>query len=313
MEFLPKILFLLLMQERMTLLLMAAGKGSRYGKLKQFDGLGPNEEFLMEFSIFDAIAAGFNHIVIITQRDYVNFLKKHIAVRIPKNIKLDVLSQDLDELPQGTKIVVERNKPWGTAHAVWTARHHITSPFVVLNADDYYGSKAFHNAALFIKDPINTSPFAMVGYTLKETLSPNGSVSRGVCSISNGKLLHIQEQLKVLSENGEITDLESGELFSGEEKVSMNFWVCHPTLFSEIEDYFSKFLKDEEKVKNSEVYLPFVIQHLIAEKKITVAVLASGGKWFGVTYANDRKLAVTELANMSKMGIYPTPLWDNIN
>ncbi|MEB8327896.1 sugar phosphate nucleotidyltransferase [Flavobacteriaceae bacterium KMM 6897] len=297
----------------MTLLLMAAGKGSRYGKLKQFDGLGPNEEFLMEFSIFDAIAAGFDHIVIITQRDHVNFLSEHIAVRISKNVKLDVLSQDLEELPLGTNIVVERNKPWGTAHAVWTARHHITSPFVVLNADDYYGRNAFQNASLFIKNPKKTSLFAMVGYTLKETLSPNGSVSRGVCSISSGSLLQIQERLKIIFEKGEITDLESGELFSGEEKVSMNFWVCHPTLFSEIEDYFSKFLKDEEKVKNSEVYLPFVIQNLIVEKKTTVAVLPSGGKWFGVTYANDRELAVKELADMTKMGIYPTPLWDNIN
>lgn len=295
----------------MTLLLMAAGKGSRYGKLKQFDGLGPKEEFLMEFSIYDAIEAGFDHVVIITQQDHLAFLKEHLEACIPKTIKLDVLAQELEELPQGTKILVERNKPWGTAHAVWTARNHINSPFVVLNADDYYGREAFYNAVLFIKNEKTSSPFAMVGYTLKETLSPNGSVSRGICSIKNGNLLHVVERLKIISENGEIIDLDSGEHFTGKEKVSMNFWVCHPSLFSEIETYFIKFLRDKELIKSSEVYLPFVIQSLIAKKKTTVSVLPSRGKWFGVTYANDRELAVTELAEMTNKEIYPSPLWGN--
>ncbi len=297
----------------MTLLLMAAGKGSRYGKLKQFDGLGPREEFLMEFSIFDAIDAGFDHVVIITQRDHVAFLKDHLMARIPKNIKLDVLSQELEELPPGTEILVERHKPWGTAHAVWTARNHINTPFVVLNADDYYGRAAFHKAASFIKNTATTSPFAMVGYTLKETLSPNGSVSRGICRIKHGNLLSVEERLKIISENGEIVDLDSGQHFSGEEMVSMNFWVCHPSLFSEIETYFSQFLQNKELIKNSEVYLPFVIQHLIAKQKTTVVVLPSSGKWFGVTYANDRELAVMELADMTNKEVYPSPLWGKPN
>ncbi|MGY8915581.1 MAG: nucleotidyltransferase family protein [Flavobacteriales bacterium] len=292
---------------------MAAGKGSRYGKLKQFDGLGPEEEFLMEFSIYDAIDVGFDHVVIITQRDHVAFLKEHIEARIPKNIKLDVLSQELEELPRGSEILVERHKPWGTAHAVWTARNHINAPFVVLNADDYYGREAFYKSASFIKNHKITSPFAMIGYILKETLSPNGSVSRGICSIKNGNLLRVEERLKIISENGRIIDLDSREHFTGEEKVSMNFWVCHPSLFSEIEAYFSKFLQDKELIKNSEVYLPFVIQSLIAEKKTTVAVLPSNGKWFGVTYANDRELAVMELADMTNKEIYPSPLWDHTN
>jgi NDP-sugar pyrophosphorylase family protein len=313
MEFLSKILFLLLMQKKMTLLLMAAGKGSRYGKLKQFDSLGPKEEFLMEFSIFDAIEAGFNHIVIITQRDHVEFLKVHLETRIPKNLKLDVLSQELEELPREIKILEERLKPWGTAHAVWTARQHIANPFVVLNADDYYGRDAFYHAASFIKNSTSTTVFAMVGYTLKETLSPNGSVSRGICSVIHSNLLDLQERLKIIYEKGEITDLDSGEYFSGEEKVSMNFWVCQPMLFSEIEVYFSQFLRDKELVKNSEVYLPAVIQELIAKNKVSVTVLPSGGKWFGVTYANDRELAVKELTEMTKNTIYPSPLWDKLN
>ena len=152
----------------------------------------------------------------------------------------------------------------------------------------------------------------MVGYALKETLSPNGSVSRGVCRISNGHLLEIQERLQIISVNEKFTDLESGEIFSGEEKVSMNFWVCPTSIFNEIEEYFSRFLQDKELVQKSEVYLPFVIQQLIAEKKTTVAVLPAGNNWFGVTYAKDRNMAVKQLAEMTKMGQYPSPLWENI-
>lgn len=294
----------------MTLLLMAAGKGSRYGKLKQFDGLGRKDEFLMEFSIYDAITAGFDHVVIITQHAHVQFLEEYFSDRLPINVKLDVLSQKLEELPRGTEILVERQKPWGTAHAVWTARNHINSPFVVLNADDYYGSEAYNNAALFIKNTSKKELFAMVGYTLKETLSQNGSVSRGICSIENGNLISVQERLKIVSGNGSINDLDSGEYFTGQETVSMNFWVCHPSIFPEIEEYFFNFLEDKELVKNSEVYLPLLVQHLIENKKITVKVLPTGGRWFGVTYADDRELAVAQLVDMTNKGIYPSPLWD---
>lgn len=298
------------MDKMKTLLLMAAGKGSRYGKLKQFDGLGPKSEFLMEFSIYDAIAAGFDQIVVITQKDQIHFLQEHLGDRLPKNIKLDILSQDLKDLPHGAEFEGERSKPWGTAHAVWTARQYIHSPFVVLNADDYYGSKAFKDAAHFIDNHKYNFPFAMVGYTLKETLSKNGSVSRGICSIENGNLISVQERLKIVSQNETITDLDSGEHFTGQETVSMNFWVCHPSIFSEIEEYFFSFLQDKELIKNSEVYLPLLVQHLIGQQKITVKVLPSGGKWFGVTYAEDRESAVGHLAEMTDEGIYPSPLWD---
>ncbi|MEJ1223194.1 nucleotidyltransferase family protein [Sediminicola sp. 1XM1-17] len=300
------------MEKKMTLLLMAAGKGSRYGKLKQFDGLGPKDEFLMEFSMYDAIKVGFNHIVVITQRNHVQFLKEHLEGRLPEHIALDVLSQELEELPKGVKITGKRSKPWGTAHAVWTARNHIDSPFAVLNADDFYGSHAFKEAADFINDSRNNSTFAMIGYTLEATLSQNGSVSRGICSIKNGKLSAVEERLKIISENGSITDLDSGEYFTGKEMVSMNFWICHPSLFSEITEYFTKFLLDEELVQLSEVYLPLVIQHLIAKNKISVKVLPSGGKWFGITYADDRESAVGQLMDMTTMGNYPSPLWNKL-
>ena len=160
---------------------MAAGRGSRYGKLKQFDGLGPNEEFLMEFSIYDAIENGFDHIVVITQRDNVAFLRDHLIDRLPGSVKLDVIAQELSDLPEGSAYKVERQKPWGTAHAVWSARNLIKNPFAVINADDYYGKNAYKNAAGFIAKNIDNDNYALVAYTLSDTLSEHGSVSRGVC------------------------------------------------------------------------------------------------------------------------------------
>ena len=175
----------------MTLLLMAAGSGSRYGKLKQFDDLGPKEEFLMEFSIYDALKYGFDHIVAITKRENVDFLKEHLSSRLPKNIKLDVLAQEVNDLPEGVTFSGERAKPWGTAHAVWTARNVINRPFAIINADDYYGKNAFESAADFIKNNRNGETFGLIAYILKNTLSEHGSVSRGVCKSENGKLTSI--------------------------------------------------------------------------------------------------------------------------
>ena len=166
----------------MTLLLMAAGSGSRYGKLKQFDTLGPKEEFLMEFGIHDAIKLGFNHIVVITKAENQEFLLQYLSERLNADIKLDVLVQDNKDLPDGVSLETDRIKPWGTAHAVWTARHVITSDFVIVNADDYYGQKAFESAANFLNHNASKN-YALVGYNLKDTLSDHGSVSRGVCSV----------------------------------------------------------------------------------------------------------------------------------
>ncbi|WKX78396.1 sugar phosphate nucleotidyltransferase [Zobellia laminariae] len=165
----------------MTLLLMAAGSGSRYGKLKQFDDLGPKGEFLMEFGIYDALKNGFDHIVLITKKENVSLAENHLRPRIPANIKLDVLAQEITDLPEGCSFSGERKKPWGTAHAVWTARNVINGPFAVLNADDFYGQSAYANAADFAREHNNDDTFALVGYTLKNTLSEHGSVSRGVC------------------------------------------------------------------------------------------------------------------------------------
>ena len=293
----------------MTLLLMAAGRGSRYGALKQFDGLGPQEEFLMEFSIYDALENGFDHIVVVTQKDNVGFLQEYLTSRIPGNVRLDVVSQDLNDLPEGTGFTGERAKPWGTAHAVWSARKVIDGPFSVINADDYYGKQAFENAAKFVSRDSDPSSFGLVAYTLKDTLSPYGSVSRGVCKQNGSSLLSVEERTKIEEGENGITDADTGIAFTGDELVSMNFWVCRPVIFDQIEQDIRKFLEKGENLEKGEVYLPFVIQAMLQAGKTRVEVIPSESMWFGVTYADDKETAMAHLRRMTGEGQYRSPLW----
>jgi len=293
----------------MTLLLMAAGRGSRYGKLKQFDGLGPVEEFLMEFSMYDALKNGFNHIVVVTQKDNVSYLKDYLSERLDKSIALDVISQELHDLPEGSSYEGEREKPWGTAHAVWTARNVISGPFAVINADDYYGKKAYKNAADFISRTADDTSFGLVAYTLRDTLSEFGSVSRGVCKRDGNVLISVEERIKIEQQEDDIIDTDSGIRFTGEELASMNFWVCRPSIFDQIEQDLRIFLQKEANIKGGEVYLPFVIQAMLQANKTSVEVIPSESKWFGVTYADDKDKAMSHLQRMTDEGGYPSPLW----
>jgi NDP-sugar pyrophosphorylase family protein len=292
----------------MTLLLMAAGSGSRYGKLKQFDDLGPNGEFLMEFAIYDAIQNNFEQIVVITKAENVDFLKEHLGPRLPQHIQLNVLAQELTDLPEGASFSGERKKPWGTAHAVWTARDVIHGPFVVINADDFYGQAAYQKAAEFMR--ANPTDYALLGYTLKDTLSDHGSVSRGVCQVSGDDLVSVQERLKLVATDKGIVDEDSGLAFSGDEQASMNFWVCRPSIFKKIEAEFKTFLKDPERIATGELYIPFLIQEMLQAKEIKVKCIPSGGDWFGVTYASDKEKAMESLQLKTKEGQYPAPLWN---
>ena len=292
----------------MTLLLMAAGRGSRYGKLKQFDPLGPSEEFLMEFSIYDALENGFNHIVVITQESNVDFLKDHLSSRLPESCTLDVLAQRIDDLPEGLDYSGDRPKPWGTAHAVWTARDVIHQPFVVINADDYYGKGAFVHAADFIDRLEKENAMALVGYKLNDTLSVHGSVSRGVCKREGNTLISVEERTKLSNQNGHVVDSDSGLTFTGEELVSMNFWICTPLIFPAIESAIRNFFEQGD-LSSGEVYLPFVIQEMLQDKEIEVEVIAADSLWFGVTYADDKEKAVSTLAEMTEQGDYRSPLW----
>ena len=292
----------------MTLLLMAAGSGSRYGKLKQFDELGPQEEFLMEFAIYDALKNDFDQIVVITKAENVDFLTEYLSKKLPKNIKLNVLAQELTDLPDGVKFEGERKKPWGTAHAVWTARNVINGPFVVINADDFYGQSAYKKAADFMRS--NDTAYSLLGYTLKDTLSEHGSVSRGVCKVSGDDLLSVQERLKLVHKGAIVLDEDTGLEFTGEEQASMNFWICRPSIFAKIESEFKIFLSDKNRVANSELYLPFMIQEMLQAKEIEVKCIPSGGDWFGVTYASDKEKAMESLQNKTNQGQYVSPLWN---
>jgi UTP-glucose-1-phosphate uridylyltransferase len=296
----------------MTLLLMAAGSGSRYGKLKQFDDLGPKDEFLMEFSIYDALKNGFDHIVAITKKENVDFLKEHLSGRLPKNIKLDVLAQEVNDLPEGVSFTGERAKPWGTAHAVWTARNVIDGPFAIINADDYYGKNAFESASGFIKSNGTKETYGLIAYTLKNTLSEHGSVSRGVCKSEGGKLTSIHEHTKIEALDNVIIDSDSGTQFTGEELVSMNFWVCQPSIFPFITQYLKDFIENKENHAKGEIYLPFAIKEMIAKNLIDVDVIPSESQWFGVTYASDKDVAVSELQRMTDNNGYPSPIWGNV-
>ena len=295
----------------MVLLIMAAGSGSRYGKLKQFDELGPNGEFLMEFSIYDAIKNGFNHIVLITKKENKDFLYEYLRDKIDNSIKIDVVVQEINNLPNNIIADSNRQKPWGTAHAVWCAKNYIDTDFAIINADDYYGPNAFKNASRFFKNSSDQSNYGLVSYRLKNTLSKFGSVSRGVCKVSNGKLLSIIEHLKIEKNNNIIKDQESGNILSENDFVSMNFWLCRSNFFKYLEDYISDEIINLEDITKSEIYLPFAAQQLLTKNIISIDAIDSDSEWFGVTYKEDKENSVDRLNSYSKKGIYPTPLWLN--
>ena len=288
---------------------MAAGSGSRYGKLKQFDELGPNREFLMEFSIYDAIKSGFKHIILITKRENKDFLYNYLREKINNSIKIDVVVQEIDNLPEGIIVSSVRQKPWGTAHAVWCARDYIDTDFAIINADDYYGSKAFEKAARFFNRSDDQNNYGLVSYKLKNTLSEFGSVSRGVCKVSNGKLDSINEHLKIEKNKNTIVDHGSGNILSEKDYVSMNFWLCRSNFFNHLEEYIAEEIGNLDDIEKSEIYLPFAAQKLLSENIINIDVVDSDSKWFGVTYKEDKDNSVKKLASYTKEGIYPSPLW----
>ena len=294
----------------MTLLLMAAGSGSRYGKLKQFDELGPKAEFLLEFSIYDAINNDFNHIVLVTKKENKDFLNNYLINKIPNNIKVDVVVQDINDLPKDTKLKHKRIKPWGTAHAVWSARNVIKSSFVIINADDYYGKEAFEQAANYMKSINYGKSYGLVTYKLGKTLSDFGTVSRGICQVENNKLISIKEHIKIYENKTRIIDEDSGNILEHNDDVSMNFWICNTDIFDYIENYFKKFLQQESNLEKNEIYLPFVAQEMMNEGLISINAIKSDSDWFGVTYFEDKDNAVKSLQSYTSSNKYPSPLWN---
>ena len=296
-----------------TLLIMAAGMGSRYGGNKQVDGLGPNGEILMEYSIYDAIRAGFDKVVFVIKPGMKETLASICGDRIAKKVKVDYAFQDFSSVPSFYHIPEERTKPFGTVHAVLVARDYIDQPFAVINADDYYGVSAFSTIYEKLQTLAPEGEATMVGYQIQNTVSKNGTVSRGVCHAVNGNLDKVVETLKIkLCENGEIRDIgagEPGELLDPLAPVSMNFWGFTPWIFGKLEEYFATFLKGlaPDAIK-AECLLPVFVDKLMHEGELTVPMLTTDAVWFGVTYKEDKPFVQAELRKLHESGVYPASL-----
>jgi UTP-glucose-1-phosphate uridylyltransferase len=290
-----------------TLLIMAAGLGSRYGGDKQIDGLGPNGEILMQYSIFDAIRAGFEKVVFVIKPDHREIIER-VCSDI-KGIEIAFAYQEFDSIPAFYKIPADRVKPFGTVHAVLCARDVIAEPFAVINADDFYGSDAFCVMNKKLRE-LKEGEATMVSYRLKNTVSKNGAVTRGVCELSDGKLAGVRETYKItVDENDVIRDDECG-ILDPESLVSMNMWGFSADIFEKMEESFNEFLRaiPDGEIK-AEYALPTMVDKMISNGELFVSVLSTDAVWFGVTYKEDRPCVVSELARMHESGIYPKKLF----
>lgn len=287
-----------------TLLILAAGMGSRYGGLKQLDPLGPNGETIMDYSVKYAIEAGYGKIVFVIRRSMEADFREHILSRYIDRIPVEYVFQELDVLPTGFSVNPERVKPYGTAHAILVAKNTVKEPFTVINADDFYGKDAFMVMAEFLKkeQAAGTPHFAMVGYKLANTLSENGTVSRGVCTANErGELVKIQEMTQIGRDGNTIKNTApdgTETLLSADTPVSMNFWGFTPLFFEKLDEQFVEFLTAQNDNPKSEFQIPTVINYFLQSGKARIEILKSDAKWFGVTYKEDRPYVVERLARL---------------
>lgn len=297
-----------------TLFVLAAGMGSRYGGLKQLDGLGPNGETIMDYSIYDAIQAGFGKVVFVIRRVFEQDFREKIVSKYADRIPVELVFQDLDKLPAGFGVPEGREKPWGTNHAVLMGKDVIREPFAVINADDYYGRESFKILADYLCSIEGTKgQYAMVGYRVCNTLSESGTVARGVCETNkDGFLTVVTERTKIIrEEDGVIRFIEDeGKTELAENTpVSMNMWAFTPDYFEFSEKYFVEFLCEHGQELKSEFYIPSVVDKLIHSNQATCRVLDTPSRWFGVTYASDRQQVVDKFAQLVREGLYPSPLF----
>lgn len=284
-----------------TLVVLAAGMGSRFGGLKQIEPIGPNGEALLDFSVFDAKKAGFNKVVFIIKKAIEKDFKETVGKRIEKFIDVEYVFQELDKLPEGYLCPKDREKPWGTAHAVYCCRDIVKTPFAVINADDYYGPSAYKQIYKSITNQSND--YCMVGFRLANTLTENGTVSRGVCEIKDGYLDNITERTKI-KDCKYTDDGENWIPLSPDTVVSMNMWGFTPDVFEYVTKYLKEFLDEKINVPKSEYYLPYVISHLITENEKKVKVLVAEDKWYGVTYKEDKDSVVKAINEKVANGEY---------
>ena len=294
-----------------TLLVLAAGMGSRYGGLKQLEPVGPDDETIMDYSIFDARRAGFEKIVFVIRKEIEEPFKRKIAARFEKRIAVNYVFQEIGKLLPGFSLPAGRAKPWGTTHAILMAANAIHEPFGVINADDFYGANSYRVLAGHLQT--GTSDYAMVGFVLRNTLSDFGTVARGVCHVADdGYLKDIVELKSIEREGPRITNIDSeGQetLLNGSEIVSMNMWGFTPQVFGQLYEHFERFLKRYGDDTTAECYLPGTVNSLIQVGLARVKVLRSGDAWFGVTYREDHPRVVQNVVRLVEGGIYPRRLW----
>ncbi len=300
-----------------TLVIMAAGMGSRYGGVKQLDPVGPSGEIIMDYSVYDAISAGFNKVVFIIRKELEKDFREVIGDKFSKDIEVDYVFQELDDLPDGFDLPKGRTKPWGTGQAVLSCKGVVNEPFAVINADDYYGKEAFikiHDYLASLDSSADKYAFCMAGFVLGNTLSDNGTVTRGVCKVDEeGILIDINETADLI----QVGDLVEGrDLMTDEEVsldinsvVSMNMWGFTPELLEELDARFKNFLKDYGSQLKTEYLLPDVIADLIKEDKADVRILSTKDKWFGVTYKEDKEKVMESFQELIDKGLYPNQLF----
>ena len=289
-----------------TLLVMAAGMGSRYGGLKQLDAVGPNGETIIDYSVYDAIRSGYTKIVFIIRKDFEEEFKTKIGDKYKEKVKVEYAFQALDDLPDGFTPPEGREKPWGTGQAILTAKDLINEPFTVINGDDFYGNNSFKAAADYYQGDVDD--FSMVAFQMDRTLSEFGGVTRGVCSVEDGKLADIIETEGLQKVNGTVVS-KSEKNFNGSEPVSMNMWGFTPRLFTYLEEMFVEFLSESGEELKSEFLIPTVVNDLIQSGKEHVTIVESPAKWFGVTYKDDKPYVVKQIQNLIDSGEYPQNLF----
>ena len=295
-----------------TLLILAAGMASRYGSMKQIDGFGPNGETIIDYSIYDAIKAGFGKVIFIIKEEFEENFKSIFEPKLKGKIETGYVFQNFDLKQYGIDLEIERTKPWGTGHAILAARHAIKEPFCVINADDFYGFDAFEKMVHFLTEEVTGSNYSMIGYEIAKTLSDFGSVSRGVCKVSHdGYLEEIIERTKVLHEGGAVIYEEDGERYplAIDTRVSMNFWGFTPEVFKLSEELFKEFAHGHAHDPKAEFFIPIIVETLLNSEGADFKVVPTDSKWFGVTYKEDKPVVQASIDELIKDGVYPENLW----
>lgn len=297
-----------------TLLILAAGMASRYGSMKQTDGFGPNGETIIDYSIHDAIKAGFGKVSFIIREEFAEKFKSIFEPKLNGKVETDYIFQSFDLKPFGIEKEVERAKPWGTAHAVLAARNQVKEPFCVINADDYYGYDAFEKMVKFLTTEASDTQYSLMGYQIDKTLSENGSVSRGVCEVDEaGNMTGVNERTEVyFKEDGSVAykDATGEHPLPNDKRVSMNFWGFTPAVFEQSLPMFQRFVEANAENPKAEFFIPLVADELIKTGKAAFKVIPTPSKWFGVTYKEDKEIVQNSISELVQNGTYPANLWD---